>query len=310
MYRGFIIFSFLFILSFPLLAEDNTYLKDLVELVESENAPASKIGDLGAWYMVTTKGHEDNEKALQLLTSASEQGDGIAQYNLGRVYFDGKIAPQNFEISYAWFKTSEAQGHELATDMVERIENILRAQNIHLKAAQKAAVEHIKLYAETSDWSPPDLIVSSLSHRNICAEQIEKLDFSMCENPKGCPEKYFSHFEDNPEILYAMGAFYFGALGVDKNEAAAFKFFEKAAQSGHLGSRVYMGYMYYSGKGVKRDYTQSYAWYKIAAQEDYWANDMLSDFNELLNDEEYKKADILSQEYYSLYVQPFLENPP
>ena len=54
--------------------------------------------------------------------------------------------------------------------------------------------------------------------------------------------------------------------GVAQNHQLAFKYFEKAAKSGHTNSMVELGVCYEYGNGVIKNYTEAGNWYKKAAE--------------------------------------------
>ncbi len=43
--------------------------------------------------------------------------------------------------------------------------------------------------------------------------------------------------------------------------------FLRAAEQNHTGAQYNLGYLYYKGKGVPRDFVQAYAWFDRAAQQ-------------------------------------------
>lgn len=59
---------------------------------------------------------QDYKKALQWFSKAAEQGEALAQYNLGLMYFNGFGVPQDYVQAYKWFNLSAAQGNEKARE--------------------------------------------------------------------------------------------------------------------------------------------------------------------------------------------------
>jgi len=45
---------------------------------------------------------------------AAEQGDAEAQFNLGKMFYEGKIVPRNYVTAAAWFKKAAEQGNAAA----------------------------------------------------------------------------------------------------------------------------------------------------------------------------------------------------
>jgi uncharacterized protein len=67
---------------------------------------AGPVEDAGAAYR---KG--DYATALRLSRPLAEQGDAIAQYNLGNMYASGKGAPQDYAAAISWYRKAAAQGY-------------------------------------------------------------------------------------------------------------------------------------------------------------------------------------------------------
>ena len=69
---------------------------------------------------------------------------------------------------------------------------------------------------------------------------------------------------------YAMAQFNLGAMyakgeGVPEDDAAAVKWYRKAAEQGHAMAQFNLGVMYANGEGVPEDYVRAFAWFNLAA---------------------------------------------
>ena len=60
----------------------------------------------------------------------AEQGDVLAQYNLGAMYANGEGVPENYVRAYAWFNLAAAQGHEDAVSGKANVEGLMTAAQI------------------------------------------------------------------------------------------------------------------------------------------------------------------------------------
>ena len=56
----------------------------------------------------------DYETAFQEFKPLAEQGDELAQYNLGAMYYNGQGVPRDYVMAYMWFNLAAAQGQEVA----------------------------------------------------------------------------------------------------------------------------------------------------------------------------------------------------
>ena len=54
------------------------------------------------------------ESELESTRMSAEQGDAIAQYNLGVMYDNGTGVPQDYKEAYAWWSVAKGNGDELA----------------------------------------------------------------------------------------------------------------------------------------------------------------------------------------------------
>ncbi len=58
--------------------------------------------------------HGEYSEALQWFRKAAEQGDDVAQYNLGTMYYNGDGVPQDYGEAVQWFRKAAEQGDDLA----------------------------------------------------------------------------------------------------------------------------------------------------------------------------------------------------
>ena len=79
---------------------------------------------------------QNDAEAVNWYRLAAEQGDAVAQYNLGGMYADGEGISEVYVLGYAWLNLAAAQGDELANEN----ENNLRAR---MTAEQIARAEEL-----------------------------------------------------------------------------------------------------------------------------------------------------------------------
>jgi TPR repeat protein len=73
---------------------------------------------------------------------------------------------------------------------------------------------------------------------------------------------------ENPAVLAAVGGMYFNGLGRKRNYEAAYGFFERAAELGHVGALIQMGHAQMMGLGVEKDLIKARELLTQAAGED------------------------------------------
>jgi len=70
----------------------------------------------------------DNKQAMEWLRKAAEQGQPIAQNNLGGRYEDGIIIPKDMAQAAYWYRKSAEQGNNFAKNNLDRIEKPTQQQ--------------------------------------------------------------------------------------------------------------------------------------------------------------------------------------
>ncbi len=81
----------------------------------------------------------DYATALMEFRVLAEQGDAIAQYNLGLMYANGRGVPEDYVQAHLWANLAAAQGHEPARKYRDRLAT--RMTTAQLAAAQRLARE-------------------------------------------------------------------------------------------------------------------------------------------------------------------------
>jgi hypothetical protein len=88
-------------------------------------------------------------------TLAAEQGDADSQYNLGQIYREGRVLPQNKKTALSWFARSwytkaAEQGHSKAQYNLAT----MYSQGDGVPVCDKTAAKWYALAAEQSDDGP------------------------------------------------------------------------------------------------------------------------------------------------------------
>ncbi len=69
----------------------------------------------------------------------------------------------------------------------------------------------------------------------------------------------------DPNAQFLLGMLYDSGKGVAQDQAAAVKWYRKAAEQKHLIAQLFLGVMLYSGQGVKQDYKEAARWFRTPA---------------------------------------------
>lgn len=65
---------------------------------------------------------------------------------------------------------------------------------------------------------------------------------------------------------FILGSYYEAGTGTNVDFAAAARWYQRSAESGHVQAKIALGAMYASGRGVPQDYAEAAKWLALAAQ--------------------------------------------
>ena len=83
----------------------------------------------------------------------------------------------------------------------------------------------------------------------------------------GIPDEAYKIFPGGlADAQYGFATMLDNGYGVDEDHEAALLWYKKAADSGHVGACLSLGYIYREGLGVIREYSESYRWYLKAVR--------------------------------------------
>ena len=92
---------------------------DLVSQIELANAYRNGIG-------VT----QDYKTAVKWYKLAAEQGNPLALYNLGRLYYLGKGVPENLVYAHMWAQQASSNGFKMGTELTELLTELMTENQI------------------------------------------------------------------------------------------------------------------------------------------------------------------------------------
>jgi uncharacterized protein len=111
----------------------------LLALILFGRAAAGQFEDAATAY---TNG--DYATALREFRSLADQGHAVAQYNLGRMYYDGQGVQRNLAEALRWFRLAAGQGHAGA-------ENSLGALYLAGEGVEQSTSEALRFYRLAAD---------------------------------------------------------------------------------------------------------------------------------------------------------------
>ena len=93
--------------------------KELKPLAEQGDAVAQN--NLGFMYAKGEGVPKDVAEAIRWFKKAAEQGDEVAQHNLGLIYVEGEGVPKDYTEAIKWFKKAAKQGDAVAQEQLGAI---------------------------------------------------------------------------------------------------------------------------------------------------------------------------------------------
>lgn len=189
------------------------------------------------------------------LAILAEQGDAIAQYNLGYAYLKGEQLTQDYQLAFEYLSKAAAQNHAKALFCL----GYLYQKGYHVQKNIHQALEYFQKSA--------DLGYRKAQHN--CA-LLYKSDLIVEKDL----EKAFMYFSKAAEQNFILSQFslalcYEEGAGCEKNQTLAFKYYELAALSNHKSAQFHLGLCYMKGQGTIVDYQQALYWFKKASDQNH-----------------------------------------
>ncbi|MBQ7777581.1 MAG: SEL1-like repeat protein [Oscillibacter sp.] len=237
---------------------------------------------------ISTEASED-AKALYRYEKLAEQGDVIAQFNCGTMYFQGVGTAANKEKALCWYEKAAEQGDVTAQVYcgfmydkgVGAAVNKEKALYWYEKAAKQGHAD-AQYYCGTMYFQGEGTAVNkekALYWYEKAAEQgdVNAQIYCGIAYDKGVgtavnKEKALYWYEKAAEqgdvnAQTCCGLMYFQGEGTAANKEKALCWYEKAAEQGHVDAQIACGAMYLQGEGTAANRGKALCWYEKAAEQ-------------------------------------------
>jgi TPR repeat protein len=182
---------------------------------------------------------------------AADQGDALAQSELGWLYATGHGVTQDYGQAVEWFRKAADQGNAQA--------------QLNLGTAFRNGQGVPQDYSQAVEW-----------YRKAANQGLVNAQFSLgvrYARGQGVPQDYAqaeAWFRRAAEQGYApaqndLGDLYENGHGLAQDYAQAAMWYRKAADQGNAVAQFGLGSLYYGGHGVQQDYSEAYFWLNLAA---------------------------------------------
>ncbi len=193
------------------------------------------------------------EDDLTVLRQKAEQGDAVAQFDLGKAYGLGEGVLRNHEEAFKWICLAAEQGYARAQSSLGAAYN----SGIGVPQNYKESVRWYRLAAEQGDARAQFCLgVACYAGKGVSQDDKEYVRWIHLAAKQGDADAQFS-----------LGRAYGLGEGISQNYKEAYGWIRLAAEQGNVKARVYLGEAYNSGIGIPQDYKESVKWYRLAAEQ-------------------------------------------
>ena len=224
----------------------------------AKQGSASAQTDLGVMYFNGDGLPKDDVEAAKWFRKASERGYPAGQVMLRVMCSNSEEVPKDTREAVKWFRKAAEQGHTEAQYSL----GILYDQGVGVPEDDREAVKWYRKAAEQGHAESQSTL-GYFHHQRIGVEL--DVDFDPWSG------KYYweavKWYQKAAEQGHAEAQFELAVLyqfGEAKNIVEAIKWYRKSAEQGYGWAISTLGFRYYQGSGVSKDYVKAYAWMSLA----------------------------------------------
>lgn len=244
------LFLLLMVLGISMIAFTQNIYEDNIKKANEGDMVAQN--EIGKCYSKGIGVSQDFEKALLWFMKAAEQGYANAQYNAGNMFYKGQGVKQDNSMAFSLFKKAADQG-------LPNSEYALGTCYYYGHGIEKDYAQAFKWYMKAANHG----FARAQSNLGVCyyyGHGVEK-DYAQAVY------WYQKAAEQNDALAQtSLGTCYWGGRGVEKDYTQAVYWFKKAAEQGEVRGQWGLGYCYYEGLGIKKDIKQAEYWIGRAAE--------------------------------------------
>jgi len=223
---------------------------------------------LGRIYMAGLVVSQDYQQAAKWYERAAKQGLAEAQFRMGFLYEQGKGVPRDYTRAVEYYRAAADQGHGTAA-------NNLASLYLHGLGAPKnigTALKWLQFSAEHGDAVGQ----CNLGTFYFDGKAVPKDYKEAARWFRAAAEQGFPAAENNLAFLYFTGE------GVVQDYGEAFEWMSRAAEQGYARAQINLGDLYIEGKGAPLDYVTAYMWYSLGSAGDRRATTKIKNLSHLI----------------------------
>ena len=201
--------------------------------------------------------NEEYEEALEWLEEAAKYGHKGAQFNLGKLYYEGIGGKQDYDQAFEWLKKS-AEGED-GEPMAQVYLGVLYADGKGVDKNTEEAFKWFKKAAELGESSAQLNLGLMYMNGALVEKNYEEALFWVRKSAE----------QGDSDAQTVLGKWYYEETVVKQDYHKALEWFEKAAKQDNAGALYMLGSMYYHGIGVGQNHDKAFEYFEKATKQDY-----------------------------------------
>jgi len=198
------------------------------------------------------------QRAISLYERAAAAGYDEAQFNLGLLLSQGRIAEPDPARALKWFEAAAAQGHVEAMAQAGQLLLRNRPEGSYPSAVERAR-SHLESAADRGHLRAQlelGMLLSQAAEAGVEAGAAARwLQTAAAQGSAAAQSR--------------LGYLYLHGNGVPKDADRARQWFGEAARQGDSSAQTHLGWMFDRGIGGLADPERAFTWYRRAAQRDH-----------------------------------------
>ena len=211
-------------------------------------------------YLALNDYYEEGPEVVDWVLSRARSGDIWAQYNAGKLYYDGNVVPHNHDEAVKWWGLAAEQGHPSAQWRLGEFYASRQTRNSGESDPDQDSTDH--------DIEQAKVWLGKAAQQGVVAAMGMR---GGLESDPGEALKWFRMGAEHGDVdcMYALGEIYAEGSGGAHNGEEAVKWFRLAAEQGHKGAPYILGRIFEEGADVAQDLAEAARYYRMGAENDH-----------------------------------------
>lgn len=224
--------------------------------------------------------------ALNMLQRAAQNGDAVAQFELGLLYFNGHSVPQDRADAVIWWRKAAQHGNVRAyIDLVVLFENDQRM--LQVDAAGVVRLREDAVHGDANAQYSLGLLYTNgqevpqdYAEADMWFRKAAKQGYAKAKHKLGVlyytrrQSDHLKWLRTAPSMVVSFalnipGLIDFNQLNTPEENAEAARWFLDAADQGNVPAQSNLGILYERGQGVPQDYAEAAKRYRFAAEQKF-----------------------------------------